>query len=138
MERFLRFRSGRGRKLWSELHVSVGLWRLQFKFTFVIVRTSLRYLFEGLRYGVGDGVFDYASHRDRAAVQLPRPPGPDGEPLPLAELVATATAQPIGGLGQAGATFTGFRKLAKAPLSYAPRSCACRHSWLAGASSDEA
>ncbi|ODU42686.1 PepSY-associated TM helix domain-containing protein [uncultured Aquimonas sp.] len=91
--RFFRFRPGRGRAFWSELHKTGGLWSLWF--VLVLGVTGVWYLFEALRGDIGDGMLNYAGPDSSYSVNVVPPAGSDPS-LPrrsLDALIADAKAR---------------------------------------------
>lgn len=87
-QRFLTFRPGRGRALWSEVHKLGGLWSLWF--VLVIGSTGVWYLFEMARYDIGDGKVAFAGTGDYALNRIVAEG--EGPRLPLDELIGHAQA----------------------------------------------
>ena len=83
------FRLPKGRAFWSEAHKLTGLWSIWF--LLVIGATGVWYLFEYVRYDLGDGKVTYAGTGDSALKRIPAPRAAPGRPvLPLDALVERA------------------------------------------------
>lgn len=86
--RFLRFKKGRGRVFWSEMHKTAGLWSLWF--VLVIALTGVWYVFEAARADFGDGKSVFARAADSTFVvhSIPSPElDPERAELPLDALL---------------------------------------------------
>lgn len=83
--RFFRFKSGRGRVFWSELHKTAGLWSIWF--IAIIALTGGWYLYEAVQPGPNNYVGTHPGGRVEAPVPQSDPALPD---LPLDKIVAAA------------------------------------------------
>ncbi|MBK1699142.1 PepSY-associated TM helix domain-containing protein [Rhodovibrio salinarum] len=87
--RFFRFKAGKGRTLWSELHKTGGLWSLWF--VLLISVTGAWYGIERARYEFADGIMAYVGAESSSVHPAPQPTCESTRPdLPLDAVVARA------------------------------------------------